>query len=133
MSQPSSPRRLISIVIPAYDEESCVAELARRLQAVFESLPAYDFEVIAVDNGSVDRTFELLNQIQADDDRFKVVQLSRNFGADGGVTAGLRYAHGDAAVIMIFRAIHSPVSGFKSSSIHGVTVPSSRLMCCDLV
>lgn len=95
------PPRLISIVVPAYNESECVDELARRLQSVFAPLlPAYDFEAIIVENGSVDDTFEKLLAIRAADCRFKILRLSRNFGAEGAVTAGLRRATGDAAVIM---------------------------------
>src|SRR5208337_2832047 len=57
-------------------------------------------EVIIVENGSWDSSFEKLVHIHAEDPRFKIIQLSRNFGCDGGVTAGLQYARGDAAVIM---------------------------------
>ena len=93
-------RQLISIVIPAYNEEDCVQELVSRLKAVFALLPEHDFEVVLIENGSIDRTWELLSQVHAVDPRFKVVQLSRNFGMDGGITAGLDYISGDAAVIM---------------------------------
>ena len=93
-------RKLISVVVPAYNEEDCVEELARRLAAVFDANSAYDFEAIIIENGSEDRTWELLQRINADDPRFKVVQLARNFRMDGGITAGLDYASGDAAVIM---------------------------------
>ncbi|HEY0383953.1 MAG TPA: glycosyltransferase family 2 protein [Candidatus Elarobacter sp.] len=93
--------KLISVVVPAYDESACVDELAARLQAVFAPLaPRYDFEAIIVENGSADDTYEKLLAIRARDSRFKIVQLSRNFGAEGAVTAGLRHASGDAAVIM---------------------------------
>jgi dolichol-phosphate mannosyltransferase len=93
--------RTISIVVPAYNESECVDELAARLRAVFEGLvPAYDFEAIIVENGSADDTYEKLLAIRERDPRFKIVRLSRNFGAEGGVTAGLRHASGDAAVIM---------------------------------
>ena len=93
-------RKLVSIVIPAFNEEDCVEELVRRLQAVFTSLSGYDFEVVLIENGSIDRTWEMLGQTHAADPRFKVIQLSRNFGMDGGITAGLDYLSGDAAVIM---------------------------------
>jgi dolichol-phosphate mannosyltransferase len=91
---------LISIVIPAYNESDCVDELARRLQGVMTSEPDYDFEVIVVENGSEDDTWEKLNRIHEQDDRFKILQLARNFRMDGGLTAGLAHATGDAAVVM---------------------------------
>ena len=92
---------LISVVVPAYNESACVDELASRLTAVFATLaPAYDFEAIIVENGSADDTYEKLLAIRARDPRFKILRLSRNFGAEGAVTAGLRRASGDAAVIM---------------------------------
>lgn len=93
-------RKLISIIVPAYNEEDCVEELSRRLQQVFAANPRYDFEALIVENGSTDRTWELLQRIHEADSRFKVVRLSRNFGMDGGITAGLKNALGDAAVIM---------------------------------
>jgi len=93
-------RKLISVIVPAYNEEDCVIELASRLTAVFDQNDSYDFEAIIVENGSTDRTWELLQLIHDADRRFKVVQLSRNFRMDGGITAGLEYAQGDAVVIM---------------------------------
>jgi glycosyltransferase involved in cell wall biosynthesis len=93
-------RKLISIVSPCYNEEGNVEELARRLKLVFESEPAYDFEVILVENGSRDRTWDKIELVCGTDERFKSVRLSRNFQTDGGLTAGLSYAKGDAAVLM---------------------------------
>lgn len=93
-------KKSISIVIPAYNEEGNVKELARQLQAVFDENKKYDFEVIMVENGSFDGTFEQLLELHLQDPRFKILQLSRNFRMDGGITAGLKYARGDAAVIM---------------------------------
>jgi glycosyltransferase involved in cell wall biosynthesis len=93
-------KKLISVVIPAYNEEEVVDELANRLKAVMLEHNNYDFEVIIVENGSWDSTFEKLVKVHKGDNRFKIVQLSRNFGCDGGITAGLKYAKGDAAVIM---------------------------------
>lgn len=92
--------KLISVVIPAYNEEEVVDELANRLKKVMQENNNYDFEVIIVENGSCDSTLEKLIRIHTEDNRFKIVQLSRNFGCDGGITAGLKYAKGDAAVIM---------------------------------
>lgn len=96
----SRERKLVSVVTPAYNEQGNIPELARRLRLVFDENPSYDFEVIIVENGSADRTWELIDHECAADARFRALRLSRNFGADGGITAGLSRATGDAAVIM---------------------------------
>jgi dolichol-phosphate mannosyltransferase len=93
-------KKLISVVVPAYNEQDNVDELAKRLQAVFSVNPDYDFEAIIVENGSLDNTYEKLLAVHHQDSRFKVLQLARNFRMDGGITAGLNSANGDAAVIM---------------------------------
>ena len=93
-------KKLISLIIPAYNEEDCVDELAKRLKAVFHSEPQYDFEAVIVENGSIDTTWEKLQRIAEDDSRFKILKLSRNFRMDGGLTAGLDYITGDACVLM---------------------------------
>lgn len=93
-------KRLISVIVPAYNEEACVEELASRLGNVFDANSEYDFEAIIIENGSVDKTWELLQEIHRRDARFKIIRLARNFRMDGGLTAGLHYASGDAAVLM---------------------------------
>ena len=93
-------KKLISIVIPAYNEEECVDELAARLKTLFETELHYDFEAIIVENGSVDSTWDKLQKIATTDPRFKILKLSRNFRMDGGLTAGLDYIKGDACVLM---------------------------------
>ena len=93
-------KKLISIIIPAYNEEECVNELASRLKAIFERESKYDFETVIIENGSQDSTWERLKSIAASDSRFKILKLSRNFRMDGGLTAGLDYITGDACVLM---------------------------------
>lgn len=93
-------KKLISVVIPAYNEEDVLDELYRRLKNIIDSNTYYEFEIIIVENGSWDSSFDKLVQINKEDPRFKIVKLSKNFGCDGGITAGLKYAKGDAAVIM---------------------------------
>ena len=93
-------RKLISLIIPAYNEEECVEELASRLTKVFDEESKYVFEAIIVENGSTDSTWEKLQKISEVDSRFKILQLSRNFRMDGGLTAGLEYITGDACVLM---------------------------------
>ena len=97
----SLQKKLISIVIPAYNEEDCVEELSRRLVTLFKvEEKFYNFEVIIVENGSIDRTWQKLRDIHSRDSRFKVVKLSRNFRMDGGITAGIDFVKGDACVLM---------------------------------
>jgi glycosyltransferase involved in cell wall biosynthesis len=93
-------KKLVSIVIPAYNEELCISELANRLQNVFQVESNYDFEVIFVENGSSDSSWDLLKDFASKDSRFKVLRLSRNFRMDGGLTAGLDFVKGDACVLM---------------------------------
>ena len=93
-------KKLISLIIPAYNEEDCVDELFNRLDAVFATEPQYDFEVVIVENGSVDSTWVKLQAIAEKDSRFKILKLSRNFRMDGGLTAGLDFIKGDACVLM---------------------------------
>jgi glycosyltransferase involved in cell wall biosynthesis len=100
MTAPQGERRSVSIVIPAYNESECVDELARRLRVVFDSESVYDWECIVVENGSSDDTWSKLQAIHLLDDRFKILRLARNFRADGGLTAGLKYARGDACIFM---------------------------------
>jgi glycosyltransferase involved in cell wall biosynthesis len=93
-------KKLISVVIPAYNETDCVDELGRRLGDVFDAESNYDFECIIIENGSADDTFDKLVALNARDSRFKVLQLARNFRMDGGLTAGLSVVSGDACVLM---------------------------------
>jgi glycosyltransferase involved in cell wall biosynthesis len=93
-------KKLISLIIPAYNEEDCVDELFNRLDAVFATEPQYDFEVVIVENGSIDLTWVKLQAIAEKDSRFKILKLSRNFRMDGGLTAGLDFIKGDACVLM---------------------------------
>ncbi len=94
-------KKKIACIIPAYNESECVDELAKRLTVVFDSESAYDFEAIIVENGSSDDTMDKLLAIHRADPRFKIVQLSRNFGGmDGGLTAGLSVIDADAVVLM---------------------------------
>jgi dolichol-phosphate mannosyltransferase len=93
-------KKSIAIVIPAYNEEDCIDELTKRLSQVFSIETNYNFEVIIIENGSKDSTWDKLIKISGKDERFKVVKLSRNFGMDGGLTAGLDLVTADACVFM---------------------------------
>lgn len=93
-------RKLVSVIVPAYNESDCIDELARRLTFVFDDETQYEWEAIIIENGSIDDTWNKLQRIHKADDRFKVVRLARNFRMDGGLTAGLNYATGDACILM---------------------------------
>jgi len=94
-------KKLISVCAPAYNESDCIDELVRRLGLVADGLAdKYDFEFIICEHGSSDDTYERLLRARDRDPRVKVVTLSRNFYAEGALTAALSYASGDAAVLM---------------------------------
>jgi polyisoprenyl-phosphate glycosyltransferase len=90
---------LVSVVIPVHNEEGGLPELARRLA---ESLADLDsgYEVVYVDDGSTDRSAAVIESWAAENDRCVLVQLSRNFGMEIAMTAGLDYARGDYVVVM---------------------------------
>ena len=95
-----SSKMLISVVVPCYNEEQVIAETNRQLVATLHKLEGFDFEIVYVDDGSRDSTREMLRAIQAGDERVRVVTLSRNFGHQLAVSAGLQYVAGDATVII---------------------------------
>lgn len=90
---------MISIVIPAYNEEKALFPLMTRLKQITAGWKG-GYEVILIDDGSSDRTWELIAQVHQNNPSVKGVRLSRNFGHQAAITAGLRYAVGDAIVIM---------------------------------
>ena len=96
------PARLrLSVVIPCFNEEAVLAQTHGRLIAVLESVPDLDgFELVYVDDGSRDATLAILEELQAGDDRVRFRSLSRNFGHQVAVTAGLDSTAGDAVVII---------------------------------
>jgi polyisoprenyl-phosphate glycosyltransferase len=90
---------MISLVIPVYNEEVLIFDLFERVKNAME-LISENFEVIIVDDGSTDSTFEKLEICHVRDRRFKVLSLSRNFGHQAAYTAGLNYAKGDFVAMM---------------------------------
>lgn len=98
---PRPPPALLSIVLPAYNEEDVVASLRQRLTAFLQAQPI-PIEIIIVDDGSRDGTLRLLLDWAAADRRIKVLGLARNFGHQAALTAGLDAARGEAVVAMDF-------------------------------
>lgn len=96
----SDHQKTVSIITPAFNEIECIGELLSRLEALAKKESNYKFEVIVIENGSSDGTWEFLLDYEANSFKRVFVQLSRNFRMDGGLTAGLDFASGDAAVVM---------------------------------
>jgi len=96
----SSAQPLVSVVVPCFNEEDVIGETYRRLTAVLCGSGQARFELIFVNDGSRDRTLELLRGIQAGDPSVRVVSFSRNFGHQMAVTAGIAHAEGEAVVLI---------------------------------
>jgi glycosyltransferase involved in cell wall biosynthesis len=94
------PSALISLVIPCFNEEEVIHETLTRLNALAASLEGYAVEFVFVDDGSRDKTRELLTQAAMKDPRIKVIAFARNFGHQVAVTAGVDMASGDAVVLI---------------------------------
>ena len=90
----------ISVVIPMYYEEEVADCCYERVSDVLQKIEDYDYEIIFVNDGSKDKTLELLRNMAEKDEHVKVVSFSRNFGHQAAVTAGLKFVTGDAIVIM---------------------------------
>lgn len=90
----------ITLLIPAYNEEEVLPLLIRRLDEVTSKLSSYTFEYLFVNDGSTDRTYELLCEFHAAHPLVSVVNLSRNFGKESAMLAGFDYIKGDAVVIL---------------------------------
>ncbi len=93
------PRPELSLVIPIYNEEEVLEQLDARLTDLLGAI-ALDAEVVFVDDGSKDRSFEMLRVMAAREPRYRVVSLSRNFGHQRAITAGMDLSRGKAVVVM---------------------------------
>ncbi|HJP81589.1 MAG TPA: glycosyltransferase family 2 protein [Candidatus Saccharimonadales bacterium] len=92
--------KTISILIPAYNEEEVLQHLYERLGKLAENTPGYKFEFLFVNDGSRDRTMEIIKSYAKKDPRIAYVNLSRNFGKETAMIAGLDHVTGDATVII---------------------------------
>lgn len=92
--------KTISILIPAYNEEPVLEHLFTRLANLANDTKNYDFEFLFVNDGSKDKTLEIIKDFAEKDPRVSFINLSRNFGKEIGMIAGLDYVQGDATVII---------------------------------
>ncbi len=91
-------RKLVSVLIPAFNEEDNVERAYDTVKRVFANLPAYDFEIVFTDNHSTDRTFALLKDIAARDARVRVIRFARNYGYQRSVLVAYKAARGACSV-----------------------------------
>lgn len=97
----------ISIVIPVRNEAGCLPKLHQELRSVCDPLP-YQFEFVFVDDGSTDPTEQVLSPLRRSDERVRYLQLSRDFGHQSALSAGLAHAWGDAVIMMDGDLQHPP-------------------------
>ena len=90
----------LSVAIPVHNEESVLPELLRRVRAVLDQVPGGPHEIVFVDDGSSDRTIELIEAAAQEDQRILAIALSRNYGHQAALSAALDYVTGDAVVVM---------------------------------
>jgi len=92
--------KTISVLIPAYNEEPVLEKLFTRLANLANEVKEYDFEFLFVNDGSKDNTLGIIKDFAEKDSRVSYINLSRNFGKEIGMIAGLDYVQGDATVII---------------------------------
>ena len=90
----------ISIIIPAYNEQESLPMLYERLNKLMSEVPNYEFEVLFVNDGSKDKTIEIIKELREKDKRICYVDFARNFGKEIAMLAGLDYCKGDAVIFM---------------------------------
>ncbi len=98
----------LSIVIPFYNEENMIQKMYDALVAEVNKITKAEFEIIFINDGSKDRTFEKMLAIADGDSRVKYISFSRNFGKEAGTIAGLEYATGEAVILMDGDLQHPP-------------------------
>lgn len=90
----------VSILVPCYNEEESLLLFYKETKAVMDSLTQYDWELLFVNDGSIDHTLDILLELYENDKRISYIDLTRNFGKENAMLAGFDYAKGDCVVIM---------------------------------
>ena len=93
-------KKLVSVMVPCYNEEESLPLFRAEICRVMAEMPQYDFEVIFVDDGSKDRTLSVIRSIASEDERFRYVSFTRNFGKEAAMYASLQASRGDYVVYM---------------------------------
>ena len=90
----------VTIIVPAYNEEESLPFLKERLNELINKITKYEFEIIFINDGSKDKTLDIIKNWRKEDNRINYVDFSRNFGKEIAMIAGLDYATGDCAIFM---------------------------------
>ena len=106
-ASPPSHRQVVSIVVPAFNEAEGIQPAIQTLSSVFDCLP-YEFEIVVIDDGSGDDTFGRAAAMADAGLPVRAIRLSRNFGKEGALLAGLQHARGDAAITIDADLQHPP-------------------------
>jgi glycosyltransferase involved in cell wall biosynthesis len=140
MTRPARP--LVSVLVPAFNEEENIERTAATIAATFARLPSTDYEIIFTDNHSTDSSFALLEALAAADPRIRVIRFSRNCGYQRSVLAAYQSARGDCAVqldcdlqdppaliadmLSLWREGHDVVYGVRRSLPDGLVIGLAR-------
>ena len=93
-------KKLVTILVPAYNEQEVLNMLYDRLKIIMDNLSKYDFEVLLINDGSKDNTLKIMEDLRKKDSRICYLNLSRNFGKETAMMAGFDYAKGDCVIII---------------------------------
>lgn len=100
----------VELIVPCYNEESCIELLYNKVNEVFDDLPGYDYIITYVDDGSIDETLSQIKKVQniAGKEKVQYIALSRNFGKESAIYAGLNESRGDYVALMDADLQHPP-------------------------
>ena len=100
--------KIISVVVPCYNEEEVIKDFYTEVARVFEELKNYKYELVFVNDGSNDKTLEILKKLKKTDRDIKIISFSRIFGKESAIYAGLENSKGDLVVVIDADLQHPP-------------------------
>ena len=101
-------KRTITIIIPVYNEENTIQVLTSKIKEVIGVEEKYAFEIIFIDDGSIDKTWLEIERVASESEKIKAIKFSRNFGHQSALEAGLQHSQGDAVITMDGDLQHPP-------------------------
>ena len=93
-------KQLISALIPVYNEEECLYELYKRVTNVLSKIKGYDYEILLINDGSKDKTLDMIEELHNEDNHVQYINLARNYGKEIAMAAGFDYVESDVVVIL---------------------------------